>query len=160
MRACSPYMSMSLCLTLALFSVNPVFAAKLVIPSLAEGKVSPRVFLQSASNGNMWTAARNQSIEMSRDFNATCPAIQITLNPQMADYTVILNHLEVGLSRNNQMQIAAKNGDQLSAGEGGRIKAKVNVTGRNSSPRSEQIFSDYFPPRRTGSRRGARLERP
>jgi hypothetical protein len=51
--------------------------------------------------------------------------IQITLNPQMADYTVILNHREVGLSRNNQMQIAAQNGDQLLAGEGGSIKAKV-----------------------------------
>jgi hypothetical protein len=113
------------CFTLALFSVNPVFAAKPLLPSLAEGKVSPRVFLRSASKGNIWTAARNQSIEMSRDFNATCPAIQITLNPQMADYTVILNHLEVGFSRNNQMQIAAKNGDQLSAAEGGSIKSKV-----------------------------------
>jgi hypothetical protein len=124
-RAYATSLSMFVCFTLALLSVNPAFAAKPVMPSLAEGKVSPRVFLQSASKGNMWTAARNQSIEMSRDFNATCPAIQITLNPQMADYTVILNHLEVGLSRNNQMQIAAKNGDQLSAGEGGSIKAKV-----------------------------------
>ena len=125
MRAYTPYISMFLCFTLALLSVTPVFAAKPAIPSLADGKVSPRVFLQSASKGNIWSAARNQSIEMSRDFNATCPAIQITLNPQMADYTVILNHLEVGLSRNNQMQIAAKTGDQLSANEGGSIKAKV-----------------------------------
>ena len=117
---------MLLCFTLALLSVSPGYAAKSVeIPALAAGLKAPRVFLKSASKGNIWTAARNQSIEMSKDFTTTCPAIQITVNPDMADYTVILNHLEVGLSRNNQMQIAAKNGDQLSANEGGSIKAKV-----------------------------------
>ena len=62
---------------------------------------------------------------MSKDFAAACPVVQITLNQGMADYTIVLNHLEVGLSRNNQMQIAARNGDQLSIKEGGSIKANV-----------------------------------
>jgi hypothetical protein len=43
----------------------------------------------------------------------------------MADYTVKLNHMEVGLTRNNQMRIAARNGDQLSVAEGGSIKSRV-----------------------------------
>ena len=43
----------------------------------------------------------------------------------MADYTIVLNHLEVGWSRNNQMQIAARNGDQLAMGEGGSINGRV-----------------------------------
>jgi hypothetical protein len=60
---------------------------------------------------------RNQSIEMSKDFAKTCPDVQITLNQQMADYTIVLNHIEVGFARNNQMQIAGRNGDQLSIAE-------------------------------------------
>jgi hypothetical protein len=120
------YLMMTFCLTLALLSVIPVSAAKpQVMPTLAAGVKPPRVFLESASRGNQWSALRNQSIEMSKDFGAECPVIQITTNPLMADYTVKLNHLEVGFTRNNQMQIIAKNGDQLSVSEGGSIRSKV-----------------------------------
>jgi hypothetical protein len=126
MKTYAAYTSLFLCFTLVTLSAIPAFAVKLSeIPTLAPGKQPPRLFLESSSHGNQWSAARNQSIEMSKDFAATCPVVQITLNQQMADYTIILNHIEVGFSRNNQMQIAARNGDQLSIAEGGSIKARV-----------------------------------
>ena len=116
----------SVFLTLALLPISIGFAAKPnPIPALAPGHEAPRVYLDSASKGNMWAAARNQSIEMSKDFGNTCPDIKITVNPQMANYTIMLNHIEVGFSRNNQMQIAAQNGDQMSTAEGGSIAARV-----------------------------------
>ncbi len=87
---------------------------------------SPRVFLQAASHGNTWNARRDQSMEMGKDFEKVCPGVRVTINQQAADYTVILNHIEVGLfARDNQMQIADKNGDLLETKEGGGIKGGV-----------------------------------
>jgi hypothetical protein len=84
----------------------------------------PRVFMQSSSHGNNWNARRDQSMEMSKDFEKDCPGVRITLNQQMADYTVSLNHIEHGFARDNQFQIADKNGDLLThTKEGGSIKA-------------------------------------
>jgi len=86
----------------------------------------PRVFLQAASHGNTWNARRDQSMEMSKDFEKDCPGARVTINQQMADYTVLLNHIELGLlARDNQMQIADKNGDLLQTKEGGGIKGGV-----------------------------------
>lgn len=86
----------------------------------------PRVFLQSASHGNTWNARRDQSMEMSKDFEKECPGVRVTVNQQLADYTVLLNHIEVGLfARDNQMQVADKNGDLLQTKEGGGIKGGV-----------------------------------
>jgi hypothetical protein len=86
----------------------------------------PRVFLQSASHGNTWNARRDQSMEMSKDFQKVCPGVRVTLNQQMADYTVLLNHIELGLlARDNQMEIADRNGDLLQTKEGGSIKGSV-----------------------------------
>lgn len=86
----------------------------------------PRVFLQAASHGNTWNARRDQSMEMSKDFEKVCPGARITINQQAADYTVILNHIEVGLfARDNQIQVADKNGDLLKNKEGGSIKGNV-----------------------------------
>jgi hypothetical protein len=84
----------------------------------------PRVFFQSASYGNNQNASRNQSMEMSKDFEQDCPSAQITINQQTADYTVALNHIEVGLLvRDNQIQVADKNGDLISkTKEGGSIR--------------------------------------
>ena len=65
-------------------------------------------------------------MEMSKDFVKVCPGVRVTLNQQMADYTVVLNHIEVGLfARDNQMQVADKNGDLLQTKEGGGIKGGV-----------------------------------
>jgi hypothetical protein len=84
----------------------------------------PRVFLQSASKGTNRNAARDQSMEMSKDMEKDCPGVQVTINQQMADYTVLLNHIEVGLVRDNQIQVANKDGDLISkTKEGGSIAA-------------------------------------
>jgi len=85
---------------------------------------APRVFLQSASKGTNRNAARDQSMEMSKDLEKDCPSVRVTINQQAADYTVLLNHIEVGFARDNQIQVANKDGDLLSkTKEGGSIAA-------------------------------------
>jgi hypothetical protein len=84
----------------------------------------PRVFLQSASKGTNRNAARDQSMEMSKDMEKDCPGVQVTIYQQMADYTVLLNHIEAGFVRDNQIQVANKDGDLISkTKEGGSIAA-------------------------------------
>ena len=84
----------------------------------------PRVFLQSASKGNTWNATRDQSMEMAKDFQRECPIVRITIAQNAADYTVLLNHIEVGLLvRDNQVQVADRNGDMLMLHEGNGIKS-------------------------------------
>jgi hypothetical protein len=91
------------------------------------GGNKPRVFLQSASKGTNQNAARDQSMEMSKDFERDCPDVKISILQQMADYTVILNHIEVGMFiRDNQIQVANKDGDLISkTKEGGSIAGGV-----------------------------------
>jgi hypothetical protein len=60
-------------------------------------------------------------MEMSKDLEKDCPAVRVTINPQMADYTIALNHIEVDLARDNQIQLANKDGDLLLNKEGGSI---------------------------------------
>lgn len=87
----------------------------------------PRVFLTSSSKGPNQNAARDQSMEMSKDFERDCTGVRISINQQMADYTVALNHIEVGLFvRDNQIQVANKDGDLISkTKEGGSIAGAV-----------------------------------
>jgi hypothetical protein len=88
-------------------------------------KGTPRVFLQAASKGTNWNAARDQAMEMSKDFERDCPGARVTINQQAADYVVLLNHIEVGLlARDNQVQVANRDGDLISrTKEGGSIAA-------------------------------------
>jgi hypothetical protein len=99
----------------------------LVGHSLAQGPQSqqPRVFLQATSHGNVWAARRDQSMEMAKDFQKNCPDVKVTILQTAADYTVILNHIEVGaFARDNQFQVANKEGDMLSGvREKGGIKS-------------------------------------
>src|ERR1019366_1648435 len=99
----------------------------LVGHSLAQGPQSqqPRVFLQATSHGNVWAARRDQSMEMAKDFQKNCPDVKVTILQTAADYTVILNHIEVGaFGRDNQFQVANKEGDMLSGvREKGGIKS-------------------------------------
>ncbi len=82
----------------------------------------PRVLLGSNSNGNNLGALRDQSMEMARDFKDVCSIVQITINEQKADYTVRLNHIEMGLIvRDNQVEVYNKDGDLISGNEGGSI---------------------------------------
>jgi hypothetical protein len=54
-------------------------------------------------------------MEMAKDFQKNCPDVKVTILQNAADYTVILNHIEVGaFGRDNQFQIANKEGDMLS----------------------------------------------
>jgi hypothetical protein len=96
-------------------------------PSTAVPGQGPRVFLTSASKGTNTAAARDQSMEMSKDFERDCTGVRITINQNMADYTVALNHIEIGLFvRDNQIQVANKDGDLISkTKEGGSIAGAV-----------------------------------
>lgn len=87
----------------------------------------PRVFLQAVSHGDTQNARRDQSMEMSKDFEKDCPGVKITILQQMADYTVVLNHIEIGaFVRDNQIQVANKDGDLISkTKEGGSIEGGV-----------------------------------
>jgi hypothetical protein len=86
----------------------------------------PRVYLESKSHGNLWNATRDQSMEMSKDFEQLCPDVRISINPQAADYTVDLNHIEHGFARDNQLQVANRDGDLIArTKEGGSIKSRV-----------------------------------
>jgi len=65
-------------------------------------------------------------MEMSKDFERDCPGVKVSLNQAVADYTVLLNHIEQGFVRDNQFQIANKNGDLISkTKEGGTIAGGV-----------------------------------
>jgi hypothetical protein len=58
--------------------------------------------------------------------SVNCPGVRISINQQMADYTVALNHIEHGLARDNQIQVANRDGDLISTTkEGGSINARV-----------------------------------
>ncbi len=84
---------------------------------------NPRVYISSASKGSNRNAERDQSMEMAKDFEKNCPDVRITVNQNTADYTVLLNHSEHGFARDNQIQIANKDGDLISrTKEGGSIK--------------------------------------
>jgi hypothetical protein len=91
--------------------------------SPAQSASKPRVFLEASSKGTNRNADRDQSMEMSKDLERDCPGVRVTINQQMADYTIQLNHIEVGLLvRDNQIQVANKDGDLISkTKEGGSI---------------------------------------
>lgn len=90
-------------------------------PAQSESKI--RVYISSASKGTNQNAARDQSMEMAKDFEKNCPEVRITINTSVADYTVLLNHIEHGFVRDNQFQVANKDGDLISnTKEGGSIK--------------------------------------
>jgi hypothetical protein len=91
-------------------------------PAPSANKPLPRVFIEAASFGKQWNALRNQTIEMSTDFAQVCPTVTVTIYQQQADYTVILNHIEHGLLRDNQIEVADRNGDLLKTKEGGSIR--------------------------------------
>jgi hypothetical protein len=95
-----------------------------VVPAAAGAK--PRIYLQSSSKGGNLNAARDQSMEMGKDFERDCPQVRVSLNQNMADYTVNLSHIEQGWIRDNQIQIANKDGDLISkTKEGGSIAGAV-----------------------------------
>jgi hypothetical protein len=103
--------------------VVPVVAgtptARTAGPVPAPSANKPRVFLRAQSHSSGWHESRDQSMEMSKDFQEECPQVQISVNPHLLDYTVDLNHTEYNFVRQNQIQIANKDGDLVSGTSGG-----------------------------------------
>jgi hypothetical protein len=99
-------------------------AARAALPVPAQSAKKPRVFLRSQSHSSGWNESRDQAMEMSKDFQEVCPEVQVSLNPHLLDYTVELNHSEHSFVRQNQIQVANKDGDLVSGtSEGGSMKA-------------------------------------
>jgi hypothetical protein len=100
----------------------PPARAALSVPGQSAKK--PRVFLRAQSHSSGWHESRDQAMEMSKDFQEVCPEVQVSVNPNLLDYTVELNHSEYSFVRQNQIRVANKDGDLLSGtSEGGTIKA-------------------------------------
>ncbi len=95
----------------------------LAIAALAQDQ--PKVYLTAASKGSNWNAHRDQSIELTKDFQKQCPDVRVTTVPEKADYTVTLNHIEHGVVRDNQLEVSNKDGDVLQTREKGSIKNNV-----------------------------------
>jgi hypothetical protein len=102
--------------------VAPAPRAALPVPAQSANK--PRVFLRAQSHSSGWHESRDQAMEMSKDFQEDCPEVQISVNPNLLDYTVELNHTEHSFLWQNQIRVANKDGDVVSgANGGGSIKA-------------------------------------
>jgi hypothetical protein len=100
----------------------PTARAALPVPAPSANK--PRVFLRAQSHSSGWHESRDQAMEMSKDFQEDCPEVQISVNPNLLDYTVELNHTEHTFLWQNQIRVANKDGDVVSgANGGGTIKA-------------------------------------
>jgi hypothetical protein len=96
--------------------------ARAALPVPAQSN-KPRVFLRAQSHSSGWHESRDQAMEMSKDFQEDCPEVQISVNPNLLDYTVELNHTESSFVRQNQIQVANKDGDLVSGPSGvGSIK--------------------------------------
>lgn len=94
------------------------------LPAHAANK--PRVLLRSRSHETGWNMSKDQSMEMSKDFQEVCPDVQVSVNQYLVDYTVQLNHIEHSFVRYNQMQVANKDGDLVSkTTNSGSIKGGV-----------------------------------
>ena len=122
----------------------PTARTALAVPAQSANK--PRVFLRAQSHSSGWNESRDQSMEMSKDFQEVCPGVQISLNQHLVDYTVELNHIEHDFLRDNQMQVANRDGDLVSRTKGGgSIKGGVKKVWRSSlriGPRSKRPLLD------------------
>ena len=99
----------------------PTTRAPLPVPGQSAKK--PRVFLRAQNHSSGWHESRDQAMEMSKDFQEVCPEVQISINQNLVDYTVELNHSEYSFVRQNQIRVANKDGDLVSGtSEAGSIK--------------------------------------
>jgi hypothetical protein len=96
--------------------------ARTALPVPAQS-AKPRVFLKAQSHTSGWNESRDQAMEMSKDFQEVCPEVQVSVNPNLLDYSVELNHSEYSFVRQNQIRVANKDGDLVSrTSDGGSIK--------------------------------------
>src|ERR1700689_2492448 len=99
--------------------------AVLAFATFAMPQDQPRVLLTSASKGSNWNSTRDQTIELTKDFQKDCTQVRVTTLQEKADYTVTLNHIEHGFVRDNQFLLSNKDGDVLYTKEGGSIDNNV-----------------------------------
>ena len=81
-------------------------------------------------------------MEMSKDFQEVCPEVQISINQNLVDYTVELNHSEYSFVRQNQLQVANKNGDLVSGTSGGGSIKGPSIKG-GVKKACEAILADW-----------------
>ncbi len=84
-------------------------------------------------------------MEMGKDFEKDCPEVRVTINQNVADYTVLLNHIEVGFARDNQLQIANKDGDLIQNQRGREHQRRSKESVRHNSRRLGQEIVDTGP---------------
>jgi hypothetical protein len=81
-------------------------------PHVAQAK--PRVYLSAQNSADTWgPQLHDQAQEMTKDFGQACLNVIVTVNKQMADYTVSLNHVEARLYHANQLSVGDHNGDVI-----------------------------------------------
>jgi hypothetical protein len=96
-----------------------------LVATLATAQDQPRVYVTASSKGSNWNARRDQSIEMTKDFQKQCPDVRVTTIAEKADYSVTLSHIEHGFARDNQIEVSNRDGDVLETREKGSIKNNV-----------------------------------
>ena len=73
-------------------SVAPIAGANNLVaattPAMSGNR--PRVYLESASKGSQWNAARSQSMEMSKDFEKNCPGVRVTINQSRVPHSLLV----------------------------------------------------------------------
>jgi hypothetical protein len=121
----------------------------LAFATFAMAQDQPRVLLTSASKGANWNAARDQTIELTKDFQKDCAEVRVTTLQEKADYTVTLNHIEHGFARDNQFMLSNKEGDVLYTKEGGSIDKNVKyacgVIQKDWKPKPEAASASAAP---------------
>lgn len=101
-----------------------IITAIVLMTLAAYGQDTPEIYIGSTSTGNTWTALRDQSQEMAKDFAKDCPEIQVTSDRQSSDYTVVLTHIEIGLfNRMNQVKLEDMFGNLLSTKDVSSIRS-------------------------------------
>ena len=122
----------------------PQSSAALVVPVVAGTPTAnkPRVYLRAQSHSSGLHESRDQSMEMSKDFQEVCPEVQVSVNPHLSDYTVDLNHTESDFVRQNQLQVANKDGDLVSGASGGGSIKGPSIKG-GVKKACEAILADW-----------------
>jgi hypothetical protein len=128
-----------------------------VAASFAQDK--PRVFVQgkgsedtqssgSGVGGHHWgtwgsrstTDSHDEGMEVSKDLQKNCPGVTVTLNQQVADYTIMLNRESKknrGLLRSNsQVEVANRLGDVLGTNA-------THTVGNASKDACHEILADW-----------------
>jgi hypothetical protein len=126
-----------------------IVLAVLALATIAMAQEQPRILLTSASKGSNWNSTRDQTIELTKDFQRDCGQVRVTTLQEKADYTVTLNHIEHGFVRDNQFLLSNKDGDVLYTKEGGSIAKNVKyacgVIHKDWKPKPEEAAATQAP---------------